>query len=159
MRHITVLIALGAALFAQQAAAEEIHLVCSGDSSRSMIDATANVSGSNGRGGFVDGSATSEHREHQADEVYVDIVDGQGRIKLPDSLIPILNGHSADGWRNFESLSVGADTITGKVSLNLINHPKISISRLTGRIAIEEVKRSFSGQCDPYDPKTVARKF
>jgi hypothetical protein len=159
MRLWTAAAAVALSFAAPAAFADEIHLVCSGESSRAMTDYVANVSGSNGSGGFINGSAMGAHRERQSDEVYVDIADGRGRIKLPKTLVPLISGGGDDGWREFKSLDVGADAINGEVSLNLINHPKISISRVTGRIDISELKRSFAGQCQPYDPKTVVRKF
>jgi hypothetical protein len=161
MRRVSIIAVLGFAFIAQRAtAADEIHLVCSGDSSRSMIDGMASLNGSNGSGGYVNGSAMSVHREHQADEVYVDIADGKGRIKLPGSLVPLIAGGGKDGgWRDFQSLTIGSDVISAKLSLNVLNNPKVTISRLTGHIDIAELKRSFSGDCQPYDPQSVQRKF
>lgn len=81
----------------------------------------------------------------------VEIHDGQGRVRLPKSLLPPLTTGGHDGWFPIHDLSVGADRIQGSLKINGLNKPGISIDRRNGRLKIDGME-SFDGNCNAFNP-------
>lgn len=81
----------------------------------------------------------------------VEIHDGQGRVRLPKSLVPPLNRGSDDGWFPINDLAVGAERITGVLKLNGLNKPGLSIDRRSGQLTIEGME-TFDGNCSALKP-------
>jgi hypothetical protein len=86
----------------------------------------------------------------------VEIHDGQGRVRLPKSLLPPLNSGSGDGWFPIHDLVVAPDRITGSLKLNGLNKPGLAIDRRSGRLTIDGLE-SFDGTCNAFNPG--ARRF
>ncbi len=158
MRLLGAAAIIASCLAVQPAAAAEVHLLCAGDTAITKTD-TVNVSGYPRRGSYSNATETMTHREVQTDEIKIEIDRGHGRIWFPADLVPGIHTRSDDGWRDFKEIAVSDDTISGHFELNFLNKPRISISRLTGRIDITGLKFHFAGTCQPYDPETVVKKF
>ncbi|WP_017462561.1 hypothetical protein [Dyella ginsengisoli] len=82
--------------------------------------------------------------------VQVQIHDGQGRMRVPKSLLPPLVTGSDDGWFAIRNLSVRPDRIDGSIKLNGLNKPNISIDRRSGTLRIDGME-SFDGTCSAYN--------
>ena len=140
-------IALAASLIAGGASAETLRLSCLGTATRTV----ASVSGTQLRDneGNTASGETTNYRSAQSDErLLIEIADGQGRVRLPNALVPLLSGGGTDGWWNLSDVQVGEDEIVGHYALNYINHPTIRIDRHSGRIEVDERARTFRGACE-----------
>ncbi|HEY2178277.1 MAG TPA: hypothetical protein VGH15_06815 [Caulobacteraceae bacterium] len=69
------------------------------------------------------------------------------RIKLPGALVPLVNSGGNAGWWNVLDLRVGESAITGKVRINPLSQPAITLDRMTGDIAVGGGDRAFRGNC------------
>lgn len=85
--------------------------------------------------------------------VTIQISDDDGRIRLPEKLIPpIHSGGDHQHWWQLNDLIVGNDEIRASYNLNGLNHPKLRIDRTTGVITIKGTGQDFTGRCDKVDP-------
>lgn len=137
----------------------EIHLACHG-----IATFTEGSSGSafafNNQGGSANAFGYETHRGRAEDDVFVDIVAGNARIKLPGIMLPPIHSHDERGWRTVDQLQVAETEITGKFEINFLNKPAVTIDRVTGHIDIKGLGRTgFSGDCRPYDASAAARMF
>ncbi|MDB5671977.1 MAG: hypothetical protein JWO25_2936 [Alphaproteobacteria bacterium] len=133
-----------------------IHLVCGGSGVHAQASSAYAQSLNNpGNGVIVSGTSHVGY----SDEVAVEIDGAQGRIRVPDGVKPPLRSGSEDGWWKLTDLDVRENEITAKFSLNFMNHPQVRIDRITGHIAIRGKAGDFDGDCRPYDPATVQRRF
>jgi hypothetical protein len=95
---------------------------------------------------------------HIDDEVLVDILGDQARIRFPSAALPHRRGGDAD-WKPISDLQVDDHLIAGQVALNLLGHQALNIDRMTGRIDIGGAKGSgFHGDCAAVD-QNAAPKF
>jgi len=80
-------------------------------------------------------------------------VDGQdGRIRLPEKLIPPLNsGGDHQHWWQLTDVIVGQNEIRASYRLNGLNKPTLRIDRQTGEISIKGTGQDFSGICEKVD--------
>ena len=140
------------------ALAQDIHLVCEGTASIKRDVPVATISGSDDKGGTFSGSVTARERASEDDEIMVDVTGADGRVKIPDSWLPPLHNHTADGWRTLSSLTVSDTEIRGRFEINFLLRPTLVISRLTGRIDVVGQGR-FAGECHPYQPGVTPRRF
>ena len=125
--------------YGQQAGAEpnaipELHLACDGTGTYPGDDYTRTI----------------------ATEVFVDVVDGGGRIKVPTVMVPPMHNGPADSWRAFDKLTIEGDAIKAKFTLNMFNKPRVSIDRMTGHIDVTgSFDFTFTGQCRPYQAQKL----
>ena len=84
----------------------------------------------------------------------VEIHDGQGRVRLPKSLLPVLSSGGSGNWFPIHDLNIGADRITGSVKINGLNKPGLSIDRRSGRLKLDGME-SFDATCSPFNPATT----
>ena len=126
-----------------------LHLSCAGAGDRMRMSPV-----------FTPGTTTTyvPSRTEYADTVNVEIADGDGRIRVPRSMLPGWRSGGDDGWWELRDLEITDDEITARFRINLFNNPRVRIDRLTGQLAISG-RADFSGQCDAYDPETVQRRF
>ena len=136
-------------------------LVCVGGGTALKPD-NATVSGSQsgsydyGRGqynGTFQSSVNGTRAEGYADQVDVEFLDGEGRIRLPRSVLPALRG-GENGWFRLRDLSISDRVIEAQASVNFINKPRVHIDRTTGTISINGMNGSFVGRCERVDPGT-----
>lgn len=84
--------------------------------------------------------------------VTVQIQGNDGRIRLPDTLIPPINaGGDHQHWWQLDDVIVGENEIRAQYRLNGLNKPKVRIDRTTGMITIKGTGQDFSGRCDKVD--------
>jgi len=75
-----------------------------------------------------------------------------GRIRLPDKLIPPLNsGGDHQHWWQLDKLAVSDAEIRASYRLNGLNKPKLRIDRSSGEISIKGTGQDFSGICQKID--------
>ncbi|MFC3713238.1 hypothetical protein ACFOMD_11680 [Sphingoaurantiacus capsulatus] len=84
--------------------------------------------------------------------VTIQIQGQEGRIRLPDNLVPPINsGGDHQHWWELRDVIVGENEIRAEYRLNGLNKPKIRIDRTTGTISIKGTGQSFDGRCDKVD--------
>ena len=84
--------------------------------------------------------------------VTIQIQGEEGRIRLPDNLIPPINsGGDHQHWWELRDVIVGQNEIRAEYRLNGLNKPKVRIDRTTGAISIKGTGQSFDGRCDKVD--------
>ena len=81
----------------------------------------------------------------------VEIHDGQGRVRLPKSLLPPLTTGADGGWFPIHGLSISDDQIRGSLKINGLNKPGLTIDRRSGRMKLDGME-SFEGNCNAYNP-------
>lgn len=147
--------ALLSTLWAQVAVAQELHLICGGSGSANKISTSrASVSGSVN----ADINVMEHRRVGFEDQVNIDIVGSAGRIRVPRTMLPPIHGGD-NGWFELKNLKTTDQEITASATINFMNSPKIRLDRSTGHILIDGKAGNFSGNCEPYDPTTVRKKF
>ncbi|NTV91796.1 MAG: hypothetical protein HGA72_00520 [Chlorobiaceae bacterium] len=85
--------------------------------------------------------------------VVVELSDGQGRIKLPDPMVPPLNTRD-NGWFTIRNLVVNTNEITGTVKVNFLDNKHLRIDRRSGLLIIDGGDSSFSGKCSAVNQNT-----
>lgn len=148
-----------AALAAAKAAAPQapLNLTCGGAGTANKATAhTAfnheNISGNVGTTTFnANGSGTTTvygtRQQGFADQVDVRLSNGDDRIRMPRSMLPMIHG-GADGWFKLKDVKVDARTIRASAAVNIMNNPKVYIDRVTGTISISGKAGDYSGQCE-----------
>ena len=157
-KMIALLLGIGGVLAAHGAQAETLHLVCLGQGSgkRPMQSfGTAQDS----RGNYAWGQSVGMQAVLFDDQVNIEIGDdGAGRVRMPRMMLPGMHG-GKDGWFEIKKVEVAENEINGIVQVNILNSPKLRIDRLQGRVSITGKSGNYSGECQPYDPGTVQRRF
>ncbi|WP_426263000.1 hypothetical protein [Sphingomonas sp. PWP1-2] len=132
----------------------ELHLVCRGVGERKVVNGASAVGfGSNGNTFSAFGTRTS-HKDFE-DQFDFNLVGGVGTARVPRRFLPPAHGGDG-GWFNVKDMVVGDDYITGKVMINLINHPNIRLDRRTGTVSLGGKVGSYSGECQKVDPTAHA---
>ena len=149
-------------LFASQASnAQEVgnrlSLVCMGSG------ASVEVRQATGFGWNSEGQSGNAVVNQTVDVPYEDqlqlwIEGGEGKARVPRVLLPPLHGGD-QGWFEIKGIAVKDNEITGSVSINFINHPKLVLDRLTGTVTLSGKVGSFNGRCQKFDPATAKRAF
>ena len=146
-------------LFASFADAEEMLLVCQGIGQKKGHQFNSMFLQDN-QGNFVTGNSWGSGGVVSTDEMLkVRISGGSGAIQFPKDLLPLIHGSSKDGWFTFTKLNISEEEIAATFSLNFINHPSVTIDRLTGGISIAGLGGGFNGACEKFDPATMKKKF
>lgn len=149
---LTVLAASGAA------GAETLHLVCLGQGSGNRAFQSFGTASDN-RGNSAWGQSVGVRAVPFDDQVNIEIADdATGRVRMPRMMLPGLRGGS-DGWFDIKKVQISENEITGVVQVNILNSPKLRLDRIQGRVSIQGKSGDYSGECQPYDPATVQRRF
>ena len=136
---------------------DNLHLVCLGaGSANKSRTTTAYVTASNGTSAW--GNVVGNRDVPFEDQVNIEIAAGEGRIRMPRTMLPIIRG-GENGWFKLKNLRITNDEITASAAVNLINNPKVRIDRITGTLTLAGKAGSFSGECQPFDPATAQRRF
>lgn len=137
--------------------AQPLNLTCLGAGTANK--ATAQTAHSNGyvsgNVGFTpfnaNGSGTTTvygmRQQEFADQVDVRLFNGDDRIRLPRTMLPLLRG-GKDGWFKLKDVKADARSIRASAAINFINNPKVYIDRVTGTMSISGKAGDFSGQCE-----------
>jgi hypothetical protein len=158
------LVALGigvAFLFAgsPKASAEVLLLSCNGIGSQTAADMSFGSAYSSDGTSFT-GSSTSYRTQESADQTVVELQDGNGRIRVPSTILPPIHGGGDHGWWPLSDIVIGESEITARFSLNIFNKPKVVIDRRSGQIQINGLGQDdFRGTCDRLDPSINSRRF
>ncbi|MFW7354603.1 hypothetical protein [Brucella intermedia] len=146
---------------ASTAGAEELparlELACVGGGAANKAD-VATVNGWNSNGDFGSAQVHGQRSVGFEDQVNLWIDGGEGRIRMPRSMLPPIRG-GEDGWFKIKSIEVSDREIIGSVAVNALNNPKLRVDRYTGAISISGKAGDFSGRCQKYDPATERRAF
>jgi hypothetical protein len=143
---------------ATPALSDSIHLVCLGAGTGEHSSVVSGfASSSNGTSAW--GQAIGIRSTPYEDQVNIDLDDnGGGKIRMPRRLLPPIHGGS-DGWFDIKNIHKSDLEITASVGVNFVNQPKLRLDRVSGRISINGKNGDYAGECQPYDPATVQRKF
>lgn len=147
-----------AALLPVPVAAQSLHLVCvgGGEGNRATM---SSAYASDNHGNSAWGQVIGQRAVPFDDQVNIELNDdGTGKVRMPRVMLPPLHGGSG-GWFALKNIKRTDEEITGTVQVNVINSPKLRLDRMTGRISIAGKAGNYSGECQPYDPATVTRKF
>lgn len=158
--------ALAALAAAQAAAQQPLALTCFGGGTANKatvatVQNNANVSGMVGTtpvngSGYGTTTVTIPREEAFSDQTDLRLFDGDDRIRLPRTILPLLHG-GADGWFKLKDVTVDTRKIRVEVAVNFINHPKVYIDRVTGTISISGKSGHYSGQCEIIDANAPAK--
>ena len=143
-------------LAASVAHAAPLNLVCFGSGSATK-PAGAMAFGPGGAGDAV--TIVGQRGVGFEDQVNVEIDDAEvAKIRMPRAMLPPLHG-GKDGWFQIDELKTTDTEISGKVQVSLVSKPKLRLDRITGHINVTGKIGTFAGECEPFDPAKVQRKF
>jgi len=140
---------LGGAALAQEEGGFDLHCTGSGVATETDTTTVHAKSDSDGKSNAVVQSHSKREFEGAVD---VRIAVGTAKIRLPKDLLPALTSVKDDGWSNINDVQINDREITGKLSFNFMNKPKLRIDRVSGEIFITGSGGSFRGTCKKYDP-------
>jgi hypothetical protein len=133
-----------------QAAASDMHLVCSGAGSVAATQTSyANTYDSKTKR-YNYGTVNTSVRRPFSGSAEVNISDAGARIKLPSDMIPALSSDH-DGWFPINDLMTDDRRISGTIKFNLLNKPELLIDRMTGQLTLKSGMEDFSGACQSID--------
>lgn len=147
-------------------AQQPLDLTCFGAGTANK--ATTGVSNSNARfSGMVgttpvSGSGTGSttviipRQQDFEDQVDVRLFNGDDRIRMPRTMLPIFRGGNA-GWFKLKNVVADARSIKAKAAVNFINNPNVLIDRVTGTISISGKAGDYFGQCQATETNAPAR--
>jgi len=122
--------------------ATPLELICVGGGAANKAD-TATVYGAENSGNNAWPTMHDRRREAFRDRVEVRIAGEQGRIRLPQAMLPA----GGDGWFNLGKLKLSARTLTAAAAIDLMNNPRVRLDRATGAIRIRGAAGSYDGVC------------
>lgn len=140
-----------------QEAGNRLNLVCSGSGAANKSVNTygqAWDSDGNSAGAMV----TQQRSVGFEDQLQLWIEGDSGKARLPRAMLPPIRGGEG-GWFEVKNIRISENEITGTVNVNVINHPKLVLDRLTGTVSLAGKAGQFNGQCQKFDPATVKRAF
>lgn len=148
----TVLASLIAMPAAAQVDGEAINLVCPGQGERLGSDYVNTLEWDRYDHKYRTRSGVQTGMQGFQSAVTVQIYGDDGRIRLPEKLIPpIHSGGDHQHWWQLEDVIVGSSEIRASYRLNGLNKPKVRIDRRTGEINIRGTGQDFAGICEKVD--------
>lgn len=130
----------------------EIGLVCFGEGRKPALASRYGYTWDYDSGRYVYGNQTELSSKDFDASVMLQLWDGGGRIRLPDSLIPPIHSRGDHGWWELDNVSMGRDLIQASYRLNGANKPKLTVDRRSGRISVRGAySYAFNGNCDTVD--------
>lgn len=137
--------------------ATNLNLICGGGGSAAGTQ-VSNGFATDSSGNSATATIFSRRDRNFEDQVNVEIRDGQGRIRLPRTMLPPIHG-GEDGWMRLTDIRETENEVTAKAVVNFMSRPNIRIDRISGTISISGRIGHFSGRCEAYDPDRVERRF
>ncbi len=150
-------IILGLLLMAQAAPEGRLQLTCRGGGTANKQDSTSAYAGDNA-GNSAWATVQGRRAEGFEDQVDLWIENGEGRVRLPRTMLPPVRG-GEDGWFKLNDIEMGDAAITASAAVNFINKPKLRVDRHTGVISIDGKAGHYVGQCEKFDPAAQPRRF
>jgi hypothetical protein len=130
----------------------DLGLVCFGEGQKPALANRYGYSWDYDRGRYTYGNRTELTTRDFDASVMIQLWDGGGRIRLPNTLIPPIHSRGDHGWWELDKVMRGGDTIPAEYRLNGLNKPRITIDRRSGRISIRgTADYAFRGTCDTTD--------
>lgn len=77
------------------------------------------------------------------------------RVRVPREILPDLSSGGSNGWWTVYDLTIDEAALRGRLRLNLIERPRISIDRRSGEIRITGSSTEFAGVCQRVDATPV----
>ncbi len=152
MKRPVLLAALSVALAPPAVAQDAINLVCMGGGTKLATAPTTSLEWDKYDHKYRTKSGYETTTRGFDTAVTIQIQGSDGRIRLPDVLIPPINaGGDHQHWWPLDDVIVGDNEIRAQYRLNGLNKPKVRIDRTTGLITIKGMGQDFSGRCDKVD--------
>lgn len=152
---------------------ERLDLMCFGAGAANKLDVVqgqgrGSFSGSywsnDGTFGSISGSSSSSstfyvpRSQDFEDQVSLFIEDGEGRIRMPRVMLPIIRG-GKDGWFKLKEVTIKPNEITASIAVNILNNPKLRLDRYSGMISISGKAGDYVGPCKRLDPRVQRKQF
>lgn len=132
----------------------QLQLACRGVGERRVLNGASAIGfGSNGNSFSAFGTRTS-HKDFE-DQLDFNLAGGVAKARVPRRFLPPAHGGDG-GWFDVKDLVISDEYISGKVMVNLVNHPNIRLDRRTGTVSLDGKVGSFSGACQKVDPSARA---
>jgi len=129
-----------------------INLICTGSGERMASGYTSSLEWDRYDHKYRTKSGVETQMRGFESAVTLQIYGDDGRIRLPEKLIPPLNsGGDHQHWWQLSDVIVGQNEIRASYRLNGLNKPRVKIDRQTGAISIKGMGQDFSGICDKVD--------
>lgn len=145
------------AMLSGQEQSVSLHLICGGGGTAHDTRST-NAYASDSSGNSATATIVSRQDREFEDQVNIEIQNGEGRIRLPRTMLPAIHGGD-NGWMRLSDIHETNEEITAHAVVNPISHPDVRIDRISGTVSISGRIGHFSGQCENYDPTTIERRF
>ena len=126
---------------------QQVTLACPGSGTVQASQTASTSTYNNQTKKYESGTATTTARQPFNGSVHVELSGQLGRIALPKPMVPLLSSGS-DGWFPVGKITSDAKEITGQVTINSLNKPKLHIDRVTGEITISGGFSDFTGKCE-----------
>lgn len=153
---VTALLSVSAPALGQEAG-NRLNLMCDGAGAANKQTNTF-AQGWDSDGNSASATITGQRSVGFEDQLQLWIEGGEGKARLPRAMLPVIRG-GEDGWFEIMAIKVSDNEITGTVGVNVINHPKLVLDRLTGTVSLAGKAGQFNGRCRKFDPATVQRAF
>lgn len=134
-----------------------LNLMCFGGGAANKAT-SATAWGWNSNGTTSTATVFGERSQGFEDQVNLRIQGNEGRLRMPRTMLPAIRGGD-DGWFKLHDIKLKANEITASIGVNFINNPRLRLDRYTGAISISGRAGDYTGQCRPYDPERMERKF
>jgi hypothetical protein len=143
-------------LFAPLGFSANLDLVCEGYATvtnAKVSSSTANVYGG-GNAVYGSGSTVTSSDNQVEAEIIFHLEDGfeEGYIQLPSVMRPPIGARKKDKFE-LKDISVNDSEIKASFKINGLNKPKVTISRVTGKMEYKAFAspKNFSGDCSVLD--------
>lgn len=152
MKKILLLIIL----FSPISFSEGLDLICAGEATvtdSKVSSSSAQVYGQ-GTSAYGSGSTVTASDRQASAQVIFHLDDGfdNGFIQLPSVMRPPIGGKKKDKFE-LKNITVTDAEIKAEFRINFINKPKVTISRVTGKMEYKAMAspKNFSGDCSILD--------
>ena len=143
-------------LFSPIGFSEGLDLICTGEATvtdSKVSSSSAQVYGQ-GSSAYGSGSTVTASDRQASAQVIFHLDDGfdDGFIQLPSVMRPPIGGKKKDKFE-LKNITVTDAEIKAEFRINFINKPKVTISRVTGKMEYKAMAspKNFSGDCSILD--------
>jgi len=140
-----------------QEAGNRLSLVCGGGGSANKAMQSYGQAW-NSEGDSASAVVTQQRAVGFEDQLQLWIEGDTGKARMPRAMLPPIRGGD-NGWFDIKDIKVSDNEITGTITVNFMNKPKLVLDRLTGTASLAGKAGQFNGQCQKFDPNTAKRAF
>lgn len=134
-----------------QADALNLSLRCNGSGTVSATETTFKNSRNKSDHSKEIGTEQSMVKHPFSGTMLIEITPTMGQVKLPIGMLPPLQKDEAADWFPINDFKVTDTEVSGKVRINILNKPNLTIDRTTGTIVVANGLNEFSGDCAKID--------